>query len=684
METELKFYLFPIWGIFLLIYSSFINKESYDKKQKSFQITFLSFLFLFFALISSAFSHHIPLTLEKYLFYIYAISLFLFFLKIDRKLLKIEIFIDYLLLLSLILNVLVIFLTIFSNSRNLFQGMNLLIRSYGHNHYVAFLILVIPLIWWRLLKNPSSIFFSKKIGLFLNSILLISSYLLVLISLSRWGLLIVVVQFISIFLLSKNIFYALRKNQFIYSLFKSLIFLFLSISFIFIFLSLPFFNNDNNCSLRFYRKDLCISLTENSRFFYWRQAYLSFKNYPLFGYGLNTFKHVARRFPIINEQHSTYAHNIFLHNFAEMGVLGGGTFIILIVYIFYQSALSIKKSKKNINNFLYIGAISSLINAMLDFDWHFFVVFLLTLIFLAFILSDQSRKKNQKQNDQSWKYFIFFLSFVSIILSIGSVMTVIWQKSKTKYWLKYTPFYSIAVKAPYDESVNTVGNYKTLYSLYRYDTNFILRFLNLEEEFDKNLKKQLYLDLAEIDPAGFAVIINFEDWEIEEAKILLDKLIQVIESYRLFDGGYFINYWRRKDLAQQVFTLAQQAYEQGDWSNASYFYQNAHFFDPYVFFSKRALFLDEDDLDNFVAFSLNFQRLSPHEIGDFDRYMYLYREQINKLFLENRLDEFKQLIFYILDQEIEAKWYLVEHLYEMAENDKQESVLIEIEKRYTF
>jgi len=64
--------------------------------------------------------------------------------------------------------------------------------------------------------------------------------------------------------------------------------------------------------------------------------------------------------------------------------------------------------------------------------------------------------------------------------------------------------------------------------------------------------------------------------------------------------------------------------------------------------------------------------------------MYLYREQINKLFLENRLDEFKQLIFYILDQEIEAKWYLVEHLYEMAENDKQESVLIEIEKRYTF
>jgi cell division protein FtsW (lipid II flippase) len=209
-------------------------------------------------------------------------------------------------------------------------------------------------------------------------------------------------------------------------------------------------------------KDLCISLTENSRLFYWRQSWLTFKHYPIFGYGLNTFKHVAYRFPIVNEQHSSYAHNIFLNNLAEMGIIGGGLFILLIFYIYYQSFLEFKKSKNNIYSFLYLGSLSSLVNAMFDFDWHFFVIFLLTLIYLAFILSDKNEYTVKKTNHNFWPTFSFFLTVVGVFFSISSVLTISWQKTKPEYWLKYTPFLNDAVKAPYVESVNTIDNYMRL------------------------------------------------------------------------------------------------------------------------------------------------------------------------------------------------------------------------------
>ena len=80
--------------------------------------------------------------------------------------------------------------------------------------------------------------------------------------------------------------------------------------------------------------------------------------------------------------------------------------------------------------------------------------------------------------------------------------------------------------------------------------------------------------------------------------------------------------------------MGQQAYKAGDWSNASYFYEKSYEFDQYVFFAERALFLDESDLNNLVQFSLNFKKISPHFVGDFNRYIYLYSEQLDLLFLK--------------------------------------------------
>lgn len=682
METEFKLFLFLIWALFLLLYSFFANISF--KEKRSFKILFFSYLFLFLALFSVLFSHHLPLSLEKYLFYVFAITIFIFFLKIDKKLFNPKFFFEYLSILIFILNILVLFLTIYGNSRSFFQGMNLLIRSYGHNHYVAFLILVLPLIWWRLFNVPKTYFFNKKIKLFVDIFLLISSYLIVLISLSRLGLLIAIAQFFFIFLSNRHDFHNFRKNKVLYFLIKSSIFLFLFLSLIFISLSLPFSSdNKKNCLLKIYRKDLCISIAENSRFFYWYQAWSTFKNYPVFGYGLNTFKHVARRFPLVNQQHSTYAHNVFLHNLAEMGMLGGGMFVFLIIYIFYQSTKVVKKSRNNLHISLYIGAISSFTNAMFDFDWHFFVIFLLTLIFLAFILSESMTDKSQKKTSKLWQIYLIFISVISALLFLANVLTIRWQNVKPDYWLKYTPFLSVAVEAPYADTVNTVANYQSLYKLYRYDTGFILRFLSLEKELDQQFKKQLYLDLAEIDPAAFATKIDFQNWNFADARLFLDKLVQIIEKHSFFDQDYFINYWRRLELAKEVFALAQKAYLIKDWENAGYFYYKAYYFDQYIFFKEKALFLNEENLENLVQFTLHLQKISPHDLGDFYKYMYLYKGMTTQLFIENRLLDFEQLMIKMLDLEVKAKSYLTKHLYELAENDDQKAILQKIDKKYS-
>ncbi len=677
METDYKFYLFPAWGLFLVIYSPFLKIKRFSK------ISFLSFLFLLLSLIASVFSHHLPLTIEKYLFYLFAFSIFIFFLKLDKKLLKVETFIEYLLLLTLVLNILVIFFSINANFRIFFQGMNLLVRSYGHNHYVAFLLLILPVLWWSLFRKKTNYLFSKKIATYLTIFLLISSYVIVLISLSRLGVLLVLAQFLCILLLNKQQFYNLRQKTFIYSLIKSLVFVFLFASLIFIFLSLPFLDN-NDCFLKTYNKDFCISLKENSRFFYWRQGYLTIKNYPLVGYGLNTFKFAARRFPLPFEQQSAYAHNIFLHNLAELGLIAGGLFVFLIIYLYHQSYLKIKKSRQSLNNFLFLGASSSLFNAMFDFDWHFFVIFLLTLIFLAFILKDEQRDLPiiENKSNRSWLIYSVFLFLLSLIFLVGNLLTISWQKNNPANWLKYTPFYNSAIKSAHDEAVYTSTTYQRLYHLYRYDSDFIIRFLNLDEEIDQELKKQLYLDLAETYPATFVSKINFQEWSTNDAKILLEKFTQLVEKYHFFANDYFISYWRRQELAKQVFALGQQAYKAGDWSNASYFYEKSYEFDQYVFFAERALFLDESDLNNLVQFSLNFKKISPHFVGDFNRYIYLYREQLDMLFLENRLVEFRQLMINMLELEPQAKWYLLDHLFALAKNDEQRALLQEIENSY--
>jgi L-rhamnose mutarotase len=233
--------------------------------------------------------------------------------------------------------------------------------------------------------------------------------------------------------------------------------------------------------------------------------------------------------------------------------------------------------------------------------------------------------------------------------------------------------------APYDDSINTVETYSSLYDLYRYDTGFILRFLNFDKELDESLKLQLYLDLAEIDPASFVSKITYKDWGLNEAKILSDQLIRILEKHPPLNNNYFFGYWKRMELAKDLFNLAEEAYQKKDWQLANCFYQTAHLLDSYILFNQEGSYLKEENTDNLVEFLPYLQNISPFEIKDFNRYMFLYREVSTELFKQNRLEEFKKMTSSMIEHDPNAKWYLIDHLYNSLENEEQDLVLQEIE-----
>jgi len=707
MEGGYSYYLFFIWSIFLLFSSFFLDKRKkkntykfnlikifkcklFPKNEKSSFTRFylVSFLFLLIALVGISFSHHLPLSFDKYLFYLLSINIFLFFLQIKKDLANLSLLIEYLLLLTLVLNILVIFLSFNREYNYLFQGMNLLVRSYGHNHYAAFLLLILPIIWWAILKKMPSHFIKNKTSLLINILLLISSYFLLIISLSRLALFIGILQFFVVFLLTKKDFYSFREKRIINFILKLTIFGFISAAILFLILSLPLFNDAQNCQLSFYKKNLCLSLGENSRIFYWRQAWLTFKNYPIFGYGLGTFKYAARLFPKVNERHSSYAHNIFLHNLAEMGIFGGGSFIFLVLIVFYQSYKKVKKYKfnKDLDKFLLLAALSSLINAIFDFDWHFFVIFTLTFIFLAIILNDDNHiKKEIQQLNNTWQKFLIFLSLFASFLVFVDLLVVKNFFNGQKKFEKIVPFFDVAVKNQLNDSSVTIADYESLYRFYRYDTKFIYRFLRMKG-LSEDRRQELYLDLAAIDPVGFINFVDFEEFSeccLNEAEILIGEWMKIATQQEMLDDHYFfISYNKKIVLAEQVFNFAQRAYKLKIWPQASYFYQVSYDLNPYIFSDFRPLFLDEREVDNLVSFFQEFKNFSFKEFPDRYAYLFQYRRATNKLFQENRLIDFEEMIISILDQEPEFVEYFINHLYETTDDEEKIKFLSEIEERY--
>lgn len=650
IEGEYRFYLFSLWAIFLLFFSQKLIKSELAEHKISKTTIFALILSVLFA-VNLIFSRQVPLSIEKLLFYLLSLAIFIFFSSPKTNAFKPKLFFYYLSILTLVLNILVIFFTFCPDQPDLFPGMNLLMRNYGHNHYAAFLLLVTPIFWWQFLfKNEEKK--ANQESDFLMVILLISSYLLIILSLARLALLISLIQLIIIFLTNKEAFTSLGNNSFVKVIAKTFIFIFLSIGMLFLFLSTPLNKNGESlCPLIFSKKEICRPLLKNDRLVYWQNAWLVFKESPYFGVGLKNFNFASRKFPIKDQQVTSYAHNIFLHNLAEGGLLTGGFFIFFVLYIFHRSFVLMKSSGKPLHKFLWLAAAASFFNAMFDFDWNFFVIFGLTLIFLAIILqSDNSGITTRKRYFKG--YYIFIMVFAVFFAVYNLSAKIIYKINKPELIIKYLPYSDYQVRSLLSDKKLSSDDFLTLYPLYSHDAEFLFRFISLEQ-LDLKKKVVLQIEYADLNPSSFINNVEFDDYDFQTANPLADKFIEVLIKHNFLNNRIFLDYWDQRNIAQQFFNFANQAYEANNPELAASYYKKAIFLNEFVMGDRRSSFLDSTDLVQAAIFLKYFKDFNPESMNQyFYEYMGFYGQTLMYLFQNDQLDN-----FFVLAQEIFAKQY---------------------------
>lgn len=660
IEGEYKFCLFALWSAFLFLFSFIFPKKIID--QKSFILILLVFLLSIFLIINVLFSSQIFLSIEKLLFYLVSLAMFVFFLTISREKFQLKLFFYYLSIITITLNIFVLFFTFFNLQPDIFPSMNFLVRSYGHNHYAAFLLLVIPVFWWQFLFNHSHLenWTNKKEIEYLSILLLFTSYLIIILSLARIVLLISLLQLILIFFLNKEIFSIINQNKLIKILTKSFIFIFLFAGAFFVLLSIPFNRQgDSFCPLIFTNKEICKPFVRDARFIYWQKALLIFKDNAFFGSGLKTFGFASQKFPIENSQLTSYAHNIFLHNLAEGGVLVGGLFIIFILYSLYKGLKVVKKIENpSLYKFLYLSVLASFFNALFDYDWHFFIIFSLTLIFLAIILQNDLNHK-KITNFLSFIIYYFLLVLVTLFFAISSFLSqILYKQNKLDSIIQFIPYLDFQNRLMFSEKKLQKKNFETLEPFYRNDSGFIYEFILLD---DITLKKQIELQLvlAEINPVLFINNLRVEDLDPESAKPLLDKFMEIAEKLNILNNEEMLDYWKQKNLSIQFFNLANQAYSEEKMYLASDFFYKSLKLNDYVMSNRKAVFLTDTDLKKTTSFFKEFIDFDPEQMGDyFGDYMSIYEKTLIYLFDQNKMSDFFLLSDAIFTKQPNFSWFL--------------------------
>lgn len=620
IEGDSKFYLFGAWSIFIVIYGHLlIEKKHFLPKS-----VFLTFIVTASFLTTTFFSTHIPLSIEKLLLYFFALEIFVFFRMSSERFINYKLFLYCLSISALILNVLVIFLTFFNFEQISFPSMNLLVRTYGHNHYVAFLLLMIPIFWWQLIFSQEERWLDKKDIKIMSIASLVLSYFIVLISLARLSLIVVLLQLILIFLINKEEFFRFSKNKIVFGLTKISIIVFLLITVVYLLLTLSVWNNNMSCSLNFIKKQPCQSLVENIRFSYWQTSLTIFKENLIFGSGLKTFGYISRHLPSDGLQFTSYAHNVFLHNLAETGIVGGGSFIIFIIYLYYKSFIKIRFTKNYLYKFLWIASFSSLLNAIFDYDWDFFIIFSLTLIFLAIILKNDNEKMLNKVFNINIYFIILFLigSFFSSVF-IGTKLLLI--NNRQELIIKNFPYFNHQITYLINQpNFLTIKDYEKLWFLYKNDPNYILKYLDMKNiTYEKKI--ELIMQLANLDHVSFLSYYSryFSHIDNTEHAVELAKIkISIIKKRNFLSDHEILTYTlKKRELdATEFVSLAEKLYKEKKYEMSAYFYNKAHEFYPEIYTNKKLFFEYDEDVQAISQMLLHLEL----QTDDFGFYGYDY------------------------------------------------------------
>jgi O-antigen ligase/Tfp pilus assembly protein PilF len=193
----------------------------------------------------------------------------------------------------------------------------------------------------------------------------------------------------------------------------------------------------------FDQRDLSI----NMRLLNWKNTYQMIKDKPFFGLGIGTFKmnyldyqaEFLKNNPVYREYwvFPREAHNEYLQIGAELGLLGLGLFMAIIL-IFYSTVLNFLKKEQNSKNRLVVwglltGISCFLIHSLFTFPLHvpalgsaFFTIIGLTTIYIRnFNLSKFKKEKIIKKFKNKRPIFKIVCSILAVIIMIIAVDSLV-------------------------------------------------------------------------------------------------------------------------------------------------------------------------------------------------------------------------------------------------------------------
>lgn len=135
------------------------------------------------------------------------------------------------------------------------------------------------------------------------------------------------------------------------------------------------------------------------------QAIIAWRNNPIFGTGLNTFRILAKKIPPVNID--WYTHNQYLELLAETGIMGFLVFMSIILVILKQSF------RKSVNLSISIPLFAGIIQSLFDYQWHFISIYLLFWIGCALVMPKQDN--TFRKNIILWQIFLVIVSILFLL-----------------------------------------------------------------------------------------------------------------------------------------------------------------------------------------------------------------------------------------------------------------------------
>jgi len=444
---------------------------------------------------------------------------------------------------------------------NLLPGMNLLYATYGHNHLAAFLILILPSSWWlaiKMAKKGKSWWWIPPVIFTLS---LITSF-------GRVAVIIGFMQFLWIWkILSKQ---HLIKKQ-LQQPFKLISLLFTTVLIVKIVFSVAnLAYPEFVCPVPIIEKQLCKPISSDARPEYWRWAIEVTKESPWIGTGPGTFGAAAKKHYLSPYSPSSHAHNAFLQNFAEMGLLGGGIFVILIFSLWWQAKKNLDNSVWDWRQAIFLGMTAIYVDVLLDFDWDFVGLLGLTILFLALLIRE-NHSENKRLPNTSWLKKLgigFYFSAIMFLMTLTGLYLYtdgLIRNNQAQTAFDFFPYFHWHLKVyEKDPSLNDIQHQK-LFKIYQSYPNFYSEWITLQS--DEGRQQELRERWFEIDPFAAAdngklveFYLNNQDWVQVDNWLSAEQELLVLAT----NSGRSLEYGRKLILNERELILAKNYLENGE------------------------------------------------------------------------------------------------------------------------